>query len=535
MDICLYYCFFLLVSIEVFSILVDSSPEISARKHVFFPDFSLHNNSKILHDLKLLGSAKLSNEKRVIQIPDDSQATDLRHQAGRAIYSSPVRLLDPVTKTPTSFETTFSFQFNTSNNTRTSRDGGSSLTFIIVPDEFTVGRAGPWLGVLNDACKDDYKAVAVKFDTCRDLEFGGPNDNHVGINLGSIVSTRAINASDVGIFLNDGSVHRAWIAYDGTRASTGNMTQIHNLLSWNFSSISQPFLLIPSTETCENNTMLQQIAGAGSSGSGQHRQPEPAHGFLIFIVVSVLALVIFLAMYCISRRQRKDIALPGKKQRPRPPNKPRRFTLSEISVATRAFSELECLGSDYRGVYYRGKLPNGRQPVAGAEILQHNYFASSSNPAHYPDQLAPVDSDLGGMLMWLEGQLLTLHSCYFQHPLSNSRLVAIATTLVLSLRIIGVPSTSIFNSLSCGMYTFSVRSPFKKALFMSTCLNIQPLFTAMVKTILIVAALTTRLKSFGLKIPALDLVIIGCDGKAFCMEGFSVAGVKVWFSGELVV
>lgn len=81
--------------------------------------------------------------------------------------------------------------------------------------------------------------------------------------------------------------------------------------------------------------MLQQIAGAGSSGSGQHRQPEPAHGFLIFIVVSVLALVIFLAMYCISRRQRKDIALPGKKQRPRPPNKPRRFTLSEISVATR--------------------------------------------------------------------------------------------------------------------------------------------------------------------------------------------------------
>lgn len=198
MDICLYYCFFLLVSIEVFSILVDSSPEIRARKHIFFPDFSLHNNSRILHDLKLLGSAKLSNEKGVIQIPHDSQATDLRHHAGRAIYSSPVRLLDPVTKTPASFETTCSFQFNTSNSTRTSRDGGSGLTF-------------------NDACKDDYKAVAVEFDTRHDPEFGDPNDNHVGINLGSIVSTRAINASDVGIFLNDGSVHRAWIAYDGTR------------------------------------------------------------------------------------------------------------------------------------------------------------------------------------------------------------------------------------------------------------------------------------------------------------------------------
>lgn len=150
----------------------------------------------------------------------------------------------------------------------------------------------------------------------------------------------------------------------GFSASIGNMTQIHNLLSCNFSSTSQAFLLIPSSETCENNIMLQQIAGAGSSGSGQHQQPEPPHGFFIFIAVSVLALVIFPAMYCISRRQRKAIALPGKKQRPRPPNKPRRFTLSEISAATRAFSELECLGSDYRGVYYRGKLPNGCQPVA---------------------------------------------------------------------------------------------------------------------------------------------------------------------------
>lgn len=82
--------------------------------------------------------------------------------------------------------------------------------------------------------------------------------------------------------------------------------------------------------------MLQQIAGAGSSGSGQHQQPEPPHGFFIFIAVSVLALVIFPAMYCISRRQRKAIALPGKKQRPRPPNKPRRFTLSEISVGEKS-------------------------------------------------------------------------------------------------------------------------------------------------------------------------------------------------------
>ncbi|PQM41281.1 putative L-type lectin-domain containing receptor kinase S.7 [Prunus yedoensis var. nudiflora] len=226
-------------------------------------------------DVKLLGSAKFSASS-AIQIPDDhdhdpphgngNHIDHLRHQAGRALYSSPIRLLDPHT------------------HANSSDHGGSGLTFIIVPDEFTIGRPGPWLGMLNDACQDDYKAIAVEFDTRLNPEFGDPNDNHVGINLGTIVSTKTINASDVGVFLNDGSVHRAWIAYDGSRrwmeihlgsdggsndspalkpifsgpldlspflneymfvgfsASTGNHTQIHSVLSWNFSSTSQAFL-----------------------------------------------------------------------------------------------------------------------------------------------------------------------------------------------------------------------------------------------------------------------------------------------------
>ncbi|KAH9648285.1 hypothetical protein KPL70_025526 [Citrus sinensis] len=126
-------------------------------------------------------------------------------------------------------------------------------------------------------------------------------------------------------------------------------------------------------------------------------------------------------------------------------------------------------------------------------------------------------------------------------------LAVIGAALVLSLRITGVPPTSIFNSLSkeliqvisvlhraialysdfaedlaaipCFLELYATRlspkytqyplidllssgslaqsaseSPFKKTLFMSTCLNIQPLFTAKVRIIFIVAALTTILK-----------------------------------------
>jgi len=86
--------------------------EITVTKSISFPEFSMSVNPRITHDVKLLGSARLSDDKRSIQIPDSSDSDDIRHQAGRAIYSSPIRVFDPDTQTPASFDTTFSFQFD---------------------------------------------------------------------------------------------------------------------------------------------------------------------------------------------------------------------------------------------------------------------------------------------------------------------------------------------------------------------------------------------------------------------------------------
>ncbi|KAI4338067.1 hypothetical protein L6164_016420 [Bauhinia variegata] len=379
-----------------------SANSINVTKHFSFPDFSLSNNPRIIHDVKLLGSANFSEEKGALQIPNESQVTDIRQQAGRGIYSFPIRLLDPQTRTPASFETTFTFQLNNSTISDQNYGGGSGLTFIIVPDEFTVGRPGPWLAMLNDACEDNYKAVAIEFDTRMNPEFGDPNDNHVGINLGSIVSTKIINVSDVGVSLKDGFVHRAWINYDGLQrrmdirlgvanqedypskpifsesldlspflneymfvgfsASTGNHTQIHNILSWNFTSTSQAFLRFPSAETCQGKIFLQNVSSAPTEASSP--KAEPPRSFLIFVAVVALALAILLVFYFSNKRKKvaaSNILAEGEIHRPRPPNKPRRFTFSEISTATRSFSELELLGRDSKGEYYRGKLANGCQ------------------------------------------------------------------------------------------------------------------------------------------------------------------------------
>ncbi|KAI4307005.1 hypothetical protein L6164_030240 [Bauhinia variegata] len=99
------------------------------------------------------------------------------------IPSFQIHFLDAQTKTPASFETIF-FQFSKSPISE-QNSHGNGLPIIIVPDEFTVGRPGPWLAMLNDACEHSYKALAIEFGTRTNPEFGDSNDNHMGINLGN--------------------------------------------------------------------------------------------------------------------------------------------------------------------------------------------------------------------------------------------------------------------------------------------------------------------------------------------------------------
>ncbi|XP_031283863.1 probable L-type lectin-domain containing receptor kinase S.7 [Pistacia vera] len=364
--------------------------------HLHFQNFNPKSTNNF-HQLKLLGNAAISQDHGFIQIPDPSPAGDQTYQAGRAIYSSPIRLFDPITVTPASFHTTFSFQFTTANNSNPGINlkGGNGLAFLIVPDEFTVGRPGPWLGILNDAC-DHYKAFAVEFDSSHDPSFGDPNDDHVGVNLGSVVSFKTANSSETNASLHGNSIHRAWIMYDGHRkwidiylgvdgnpipsqpilstplnlspylkeymfvgfsASTGDSPQIHNVLSWEFNSTVRALINVPLRHICHRN-VAQQVS---KYSTAKHRNRPSS--FMIFMCVVGLCTVTFLNFYCYSMRSDTEsstaLAFPDKKQRPLPPTQPRRFVILELYRATKRFSNMEVLASDSRGVLYRGTLPNG--------------------------------------------------------------------------------------------------------------------------------------------------------------------------------
>lgn len=131
-----------------------------------------------LSSLKLLGDAHLNNGSvsltRDLPVPNSG--------AGRAFYSRPVKFRRPGTNSPASFTTFFSFSIT---NLNPSSIGGG-LAFIISPDDDSNGAAGGFIG-LSQGSNPGF--VAVEFDTLMDVEFKDINGNHVGLDLGSMVST----------------------------------------------------------------------------------------------------------------------------------------------------------------------------------------------------------------------------------------------------------------------------------------------------------------------------------------------------------
>ncbi|CAM0958086.1 unnamed protein product [Alopecurus aequalis] len=147
-----------------------------------------------LATLKLLGDAHLNNNTirltRDLPVPTSA--------AGRALYAAPVRLL-------AGFSTHFAFHVATLNKGSV----GGGLAFIVAPDAATLGEAGAFLGLAPAT-----DALAVEFDTLMDVQFGDVNGNHVGLDLGTMVSAAVADLDLAGLELTSGRTVYAWIEYE---------------------------------------------------------------------------------------------------------------------------------------------------------------------------------------------------------------------------------------------------------------------------------------------------------------------------------
>ncbi|OEL25016.1 L-type lectin-domain containing receptor kinase IV.1 [Dichanthelium oligosanthes] len=142
---------------------------------------------------------------------------------GHGFYPVPVRFRDASTGAPISFSTTFVVAIVP----RHDDAHGHGIAFALAPSITVPGAvAGKNLGLFNtldNMGQIRSEVVAVELDTAMDTEFSDINDNHVGIDVNSLVSMKSAPAAYVNVgtaslinfSLVSGNLHQVWVEYDG--------------------------------------------------------------------------------------------------------------------------------------------------------------------------------------------------------------------------------------------------------------------------------------------------------------------------------
>ncbi|KAI3867600.1 hypothetical protein MKW98_005977, partial [Papaver atlanticum] len=205
----------------------------------------------------------------IIQLTKNQVDGTLVNSSGRAVYSIPIQIWDPKTRVVADFVTHFEFIINGLDQDK----HGEGLAFFMAPvgSELPMNSSSEWLGLFN-ASSDGSASnhlIAVEYDTFKN-EFD-PDDNHVGIDINSIVSATSMKwPTD----MRGGKRGSTWIGYNSTikslyvyltytpgetykgvpnityrydlttvipetvivgfSASTGPSTELHQILSWDF-------------------------------------------------------------------------------------------------------------------------------------------------------------------------------------------------------------------------------------------------------------------------------------------------------------
>lgn len=320
---------------------------------------------------------------------------------GRAFYSYPIYIKNTTTHVVSSFSTTFVFCITPLYQTL----GGHGMAFVMAPSLDSKGVfPSQYLGLLNatDIGNASDHLFAVEFDTVQDLEFADINDNHVGINVNSMISTNSSvagyyttrinsshnssqNSSMTVISLKSGEVIQAWIEYNGLiqqlnvsiapvgqpqpavpllsvilnlsqvleehayvgfSASTGVISGTHRVLSWSFNSNGVAKGL--------DLSMLPSVVPKASLLASKGFKI----GISMMTILSILLMGSLVALILYKRSQREvleDWELEFGLHR---------YSYKELKKATSRFNDQELLGVGGFGRVYRGVLPHSGLEVA---------------------------------------------------------------------------------------------------------------------------------------------------------------------------
>ncbi|KAM7470434.1 hypothetical protein LguiA_008617 [Lonicera macranthoides] len=328
---------------------------------------------------------------------------DIPKLLGHALYPFPLRFKENKPNNKSS-AVTFSTNFVFSINPKYSELGGHGLAFVLLSTKQPKGcLPNQYLGLPNYTTSSDVstRMLGVEFDVVQNLELQDINDNHVGIDISSLIS----NISEpVAVFLDNttsannsfalksGDPFQVWIDYNsqemlmnvtiaplghprpyrplislpidlssvidefmyvGFSASTGLLAATHNLLGWSFriGGKAQELDLI------ELPSLIKSVKVV-------HRK-----GFVLGMTLASLTLLFLIlsgATHVIHRiKNGKDILEDWEVE-----YGARRFKYSDLLAATRGFGERNLVGSGGFGKVYKGVIPKTGLEVAIKRVAQ---------------------------------------------------------------------------------------------------------------------------------------------------------------------
>ncbi|KAG6762191.1 hypothetical protein POTOM_032682 [Populus tomentosa] len=321
-----------------------------------------------------------------------------KHQIGRAFFP-------------------FTFQFNTSlfNNSRSLSFstqfafamvpelptlGGHGMAFTISPSvNFTGDLAAQYFGILNSTSNGlpSNHLLAVELDALQSLDLKDINDNHVGIDVNSLISIESAPVTyfsdeekkNKSLNLISGHVVHVWIDYDeaekllnvtvapvtrtkptlpllstpldlssvmldsmyvGFSSSTGAVASSHYILGWSFNRGGQAQSL--------------DVSKLPTLPTRRKSRKKPQLRIVVPTITAIILLVAISGDVCIIRRKKYEEVREDWEQE----YGPQRFSYKDLYKATKGFTDSELLGCGGFGKVYRGVLPSSSMQVAVKKV-----------------------------------------------------------------------------------------------------------------------------------------------------------------------
>lgn len=304
-----------------------------------------------------------------------------KRATGHAFNKTPINF----TNTSFSFSTEFVFAIIPEEST----SYGQGMAFVVSPSiDLRYGAATSYLGIFNrtNDNKTENHILAVELDTNASPEALEESDNHVGIDINSIVSVYSVDASYFDdteglrkslVLASKQRIH-IWIEYDGEQ----------RLLNVTLAPLETPKPSLPLLSRSIDLSKIfkeQMYFGfSGSTGTIRSHQyilgwalaiggksqsldiskvldlprPPPNHIPLILASTAIIAFLIIVGgiAYLYHQKRYAEVFEQWEQQ-----YSPQRFSFKTLYKATKGFKENRVLGAGGFGKVYRGNLLDGTQ------------------------------------------------------------------------------------------------------------------------------------------------------------------------------